>query len=285
MKSKTDQKKLKNGPEKDPRGRKPKKGVLRRPRLHIPEDLQAKFDAYTPEELSALMGMALRTLTPTSTLGAETSTILLPESSPHRTRTVCWVSQSGPTIQLSFPEKLEPFRVLITSLNFSWNGTLGVWERDCPMDRQADVMASTAHNILQAGFRVGLRHTAVQDMVISGTFNSENPCRVTVMNRGPRKNYFVLSWPKNKDLYDKAMRITAAKYADGSVLVPPEHHLEVEDFAEMHGFSFSPAARAVADQFREVLENALLVQSPKAARKLLQQQQEVNGVDPSLLDD
>ncbi|MFQ3615858.1 MAG: hypothetical protein SNJ57_09250 [Cyanobacteriota bacterium] len=238
-------------------GRSRKTGVTRRVQLRLSEADAAIFDQYSVEQLSRIMAIALHSISPDSRLGMSIPTLVRPAAP--LTHTIVRLQLWERLIRLLFPEKREEFRSVVRKLEYEWTGWC--WQKAVPIDVDlVDRAAEVVNLLLLEGFCVQVQHTEIRDRAIAAQYNPESFRVVDVSRNQPYDCWFTFRYPRTDDLYDKLMRLTAAKYADGKVRVPPEHFAEVEDFAEQHDFTFTPAAQEVLEQYRALWEAAIIVQ-------------------------
>ncbi len=175
-----------------------------------------------------------------------------------RTKTVAVITVSDTTVRVKFPEKLDRFNALVKALGYRWEWPF--WQRrlaarsGTPQDRAAELAA----RLLESGYCVDA-DAAIEQKAIAGDYALEHRRWVLRKISGPYLDHFVLEWERDADLYNKALRISGAKYRDGTFLVPGASYEEVEDFAEMHGFKFTQSARDLVSQERAKWQAGLIV--------------------------
>lgn len=178
------------------------------------------------------------------------------------TKTIAWISISGRTITVHFPEKRERFRETMKHFGFEWNRPY--WKRTLdkragdPLHRVAEV----AHHLLANGYCVVPPSVEVRDMALTASYEPEPRRWVYALVSGTYEGWFALSWPSNEKWYERASRITASQWHSPFVVVPPEHWEEVVDFAQTHGFTFAEGAAELVREAKALYESALLVQPP-----------------------
>lgn len=243
------------------------------------------FDCYTTEQLSLIMAKALDTITPDAVPGVVAPSVIKPKLLSTATIARVSVSVDGLTVRVLFPEKSENFRLVVRSLRYEWNSPF--WMRQFKQEALiCDRAAELCYRILELGIPVQIDYTGVRDKVVSGKFQTEPMHLIEVVTTGVYKGWFSFSWPKGEDYYTKAMSITAARYSDGRVIAPPEHFIEVEDFAETEGFSFSDFARTALEESRKQQEIELLIDvRPIAKRHKKRARNTAESVPDHLKDD
>jgi hypothetical protein len=150
--------------------------------------------------------------------------------------------------------------------NYSWEDWC--WQRSIKEgDDLCDRAAEVAHWLLLAGFCLQIEHTEIISRALDAKYQPESFRLIDASPIKPYKEWFEFHWPRSDDLYERVMKITAAKYVNGRCRVPSEHFAEVEDFAEQNGFEFTPAAQQLIQQARQLWEAALIIQPAKRPSK------------------
>ena len=202
-----------------------------------------------------------------------------------RTRTIAVITHDARAVRVRFPEKLDAFNTFVKRLGYRW--AWPNWQREItarsgtPQDRAAELAA----RLLEAGYCVEA-DPAIEAKAVSGDYELEHTRWVLRRTAAPHLDHFVLEWERDADLYNKALRMTGAKYRDGNFLVPGASYEEVEDFAAVHGFKFSQAARDLVDRERAKWQAALVVEvrAKKLSNAAAAQSEATPGIAPELLD-
>lgn len=193
-------------------------------------------------------------------------------------------------LQVEFPEKRDDFRSLVKSMDCQWNQPY--WQREIGAlaGDPADRLVETGHKLLTAGFVVAVETEEIRQAITVGQFAPEIRRWVLVVKSGEHVNWFALKWSRADDLYDRAMRLTGARYSSPYVIVPPEHYDEVEDFAEVHKMELSAAALTLVNKVK-LLMSLAVVFSPSAyadgpADGVIELKEAVTyAIDPDLADE
>lgn len=163
---------------------------------------------------------------------------------------------SATAADASYPAMDEAFRKAVKAAGFAWDSMSRLWVgtesnvNGTAMDRAAEAAA----NLLRAGFLV--RCTAeVRDLALSGGYVAYTTRVVRLCTAGEYCGWLSISLPERgddtrDDVYRAARRIRGADYADGHIRVPMSARLEVEDFAGLYGYRFSPAAEEAMAKFK-----------------------------------
>jgi hypothetical protein len=263
-------------------GRKPKSGIKIHPLLRLTKESFAIHNRYTPEERSEIYDRALTTIFPKVPTEKIQPVLIRPPKT--ETDTICRVLIVDRYVRLFFPEKRDDFRDLVKRFRYGWDGC---WERKFSasvdiVDRAAEI----ANEILLGGFCIQLENEAVKDRVIARSFVPEAFKSIKRATSGLYVGCFAINWPKAEDCYAEAMKLTAARYADGSVYVPSEHFLEIEDFAEINEFVLSEAAIELAAEAKAAREAAIIISPKRKTRKTPKKNEHSSdGIPAHLRDD
>lgn len=263
-------------------GRKRKSGVPVRPLLRISPENSELHDRYSDAERSEIYDRALTTIFPKIPTEKIQPVLIRPRKT--ETETICRVVIAGRHVRLFFPEKRDDFRDLVKRFRYGWEGC---WERKFSesidiVDRAAEI----ANELLLAGFCIQVENEAVKDRVIARSFVPEAFKSIKRAMAGLYKDCFVINWPKAEDCYAEAMKLTAARYADGSVYVPSEHFEEVQDFAEINEFVMSEAAIELVAEAKAARESAIIIAPKRKTRKAPKKNEHSsNGIPAHLRDD
>lgn len=224
--------------------RKPKTLEKRRIQIRLPDRQLEIFDAYTPDELSQIVSIALDTIHPNHGKTIIPPVVIRPKNL--LTETIARISVGKNLISIFLPEKVEEFRLLVKSMGYEW--TRQAWERSAEESVIVDRAAEIGYRTLLEGIPVQVDCEEVRRKIILGKFQVEPQYMIRVIVKGAYSNWFTFSYPRGEEWYSKIMRITVAKYVDGLICVPSEHFTEVEDFAETEGFVFSESARKLLEK-------------------------------------
>ena len=175
---------------------------------------------------------------------------------------VALIDIKGNDINVQSP-KDNILRDTVKSYGFSWNGS--VWART--VDKFAgsveDRAAEIANALLNAGISVRIYDEDIRRRAVTADFVPENKKWVKVVIDGEYSGYLSISWSgKNQKIYNAARRIHGSKWYKSSVIVPVSQFAEIEDFADMLGFSISEGARAAIEAYKTSLPRAVVPATP-----------------------
>jgi len=197
------------------------------------------------------------------------------------TETRAVISYSGQEVAVRFPEECNDFRNAMRSLRFRWD--TGAWRRTIGelAGNVQDRVAETGRRLLASGFVVQFPDDATLRAAVDGTYAPEQ-LRWVLPGQGQYEGWFSLRWFRPADDWTRANLLTGARYDPDTktVVVPPEHHAEVEDFAELHGYNWHWAARDILARARMQQETVLDVRLDMATPQALEGKERPNGAAP-----
>jgi hypothetical protein len=270
--------------KKEKRGRKRVSGIPRRRLIRLnPENVEI-FDRYSDSELADVVNRALKTIFPKNADTPSVPIVIRPVET--LTETICRIAIVDREVRLIFPERRDDFGALVKRFRYQFPS--GCWSRSFPesidiIDRAAEI----GNELLCGGFCVQVDSPQVQSRMLGRSFVPEPFKTIKRVTKGLFKDCFIIEWTKSDDCYSEAMKLTAAKYSDGSVYVPSEHYLEVEDFAELNCFVLSEGAIALAAEAKAIRESSIVVSPKRKTRKSTKRNAEdyETGIPPHLRDD
>ena len=161
-----------------------------------------------------------------------------------------------------FYEKNETFREIVKGLKYKWDS--GCWNRKINESTGSyiDRAAELGNVLLNEGFMVSILDVEIREKAINGDF--EHECDRWIFKSADDK--LKISWDRrNNDLYSVARKIPTAKWSSGVIVVNISKYRELEEFAEMYGFSFSKLANKMIEKYKYELENIEKVKPVKVS--------------------
>lgn len=245
-------------------GRKRASGVPRRRLIRLNPDVVDIFDRYSDEDLAEVVNRSLRQIFPKVADVPKCPIVIRPIET--ETETICRIAIVEQEVRLIFPEKRDDFAALVKRFKFVFPN--GCWSRSFPVASDLiDRAAEIGNELLCEGFSIQVDSPQVQARILDRSFVPEPFRVIRRCVKGEFEGCFVLSWRKQDDLFSEAMKLTAARYSGGSVYVPSEHYLEVEDFAEINGFELSEAAISLAAESKLIRGSAVIVNPKRKTKK------------------
>ena len=252
----------------------------RRVQLRISESLVGVFDGYSPAHLSEMMNWALSHYIPGSALGTKQLAIVRPRK--RKTKTICRLSVAETSVRLLFSEKLDTFRDVVKPFGFRWEAPF--WLKAVREDQLCDRAAEITRALLDAGFCVQTEYEGITVAALEQSFAPESLRLISARSGGIYSGWLTVNWPRGEDYYNEAKAITAAKYHEGKVIVPPELYEEVLDFAQSYDFSLAPEAEAEIEAMRQAVEIGY-IPSKKQRKQRAEKPVEAEGIPEELRDE
>lgn len=245
-------------------GRKRASGIPRRRLIRIsPENIEI-FDRYSDAELAEVVNRSLQQIFPKVPDAPKCPIVIRPVET--KTETICRVMIVDREIRLIFPERRDDFATLVKQFKFIFPN--GCWSRSIPksvdiVDRAAEI----GNELLCEGFSIQVDSPQVQSRILDRSFVPEAFKIIKRVIAGTYEGCFAIEWPRSEDCYSEAVKLTSARYSDGTVYVPGEHFAEVEDFAEINDFWISPAARDLYTESKLLRESAVIINPKRKSKK------------------
>ncbi|MFA5922345.1 MAG: hypothetical protein WC856_13800 [Methylococcaceae bacterium] len=173
------------------------------------------------------------------------------------TETVAEIKALANKITVSFPEKVESFRLIMRNHGFTWSGSCWVCELNARNGVPSDRAAEIGHILLGSGFIIRIYDDLTRQLAIDGNYSEEQTRWITAYTSGNEQGRLCISWSRDED-YDKAAKRLPTAYVKPSISVAVEQFEQVLDFAEINDFSISETAMKVIDAAREAKEHALI---------------------------
>lgn len=170
-------------------------------------------------------------------------------------------------------ERNDKFIKIVKMLDYNWSGK--VWSREISQTTGSsyDRAAELGNKLLNAGFPIKLMDNEARQKAINGTYEPECKRWIYHRNKGDYKDWLVICWTDDSDMYNKARSLPGSRWDKPSVVVKPEHFKEIEEFAGLYGFRFTPLASDIIKKAKEAKENATVVTPVK-----VQNQQQKDGL-------
>lgn len=130
------------------------------------------------------------------------------------------------------------------------------------IDRAAEI----TNRLLNEGFPVTIDNKEAADKAVSGDFELECLNWIRIETDGKYEGWLSIRWGnRSSDLYKTARTLPRSEYNRPSVVVPIKYYEEVEDFARLYNFRFSPAAQEAIETYKKSVD--LINISPKKPPK------------------
>ncbi|MGG3987663.1 hypothetical protein [Bacillus smithii] len=187
----------------------------------------------------------------------ETEATVFPEE--RQTDSVVTIDFGKDYVSASF-ERNEEFRKIVKSLGFSWDGKSWTRKITIRTGSASDRAAELGNRLLNEGFPIRIYDEQTRQKAIDGTFEPEHKRWISKLKDEKR---FAISWTDGSDMYHTARSLPGSRWERPFVTVGVEHYAEVQEFAELYDFKFTPSAIEMMENYKKVLENAEVVKPKK----------------------
>ncbi|HUM43776.1 MAG TPA: hypothetical protein PKI14_12585 [Fervidobacterium sp.] len=175
----------------------------------------------------------------------ETKTVM-PENCEHKEPAIIKLHESKVIVE--FPRN-DKFREIVKNLGFTW-GSCWVKEITKYNGPARDRAVELGNKLLNAGFPINMDAGLIDDAV-SGNYKPEQKRWIKAFISGEHEGKLSISWVGyDDDLYRVAKKLPSAKWTGKSLAVKVNYWQEVEDFANLYGFSFSDGAKELIEKYK-----------------------------------
>lgn len=164
-------------------------------------------------------------------------------------------------------EKSDKLREIYHERQYTWDSVAKAFtHKTDPYRGSAEDHAAELGNILlNAGYQVEFPDAEIMRKAVEADYEPEIFRRIWSNDPG----YVCIRWGNkytfyNNDLYYAARKIGGATKACPDIKVPVKSYKEIEDFAEMYKFIFSPVAQAAIDAYKASV-TTVTTAAPKTA--------------------
>ena len=215
--------------------------------------------------------------------------VVFPEEAVSEIPVVILVTETDVKIK---SEKNDTIIKLVKERGYHWDYWNKTWVKQITERTGAatERAAEIGNKLLNAGFPILIEDPQIRDKAINGIYEPEHTRWICLIAKGKHEGKLKITWAgKDDELYQKARSLPRSRW-DKGVVVEVQYYKEIEDFAELYGFRFSPGARAKIDEYKEQLRNAIRVKpvkidDVKPADGLKAILQSSNEILPDLIDD
>ena len=215
--------------------------------------------------------------------------VVFPEEAVSEIPVVILVTETDVKIK---SEKNDTIIKLVKERGYHWDYWNKTWVKQITArtGTATERAAEIGNKLLNAGFPILIEDPQIRDKAINGIYEPEHTRWICLIAKGKHEGKLRITWAgKDDELYQKARSLPRSRW-DKGVVVEVQYYKEIEDFAELYGFRFSPGARAKIDEYKEQLRNAIRVKpvkidDVKPADGLKAILQSSNEILPDLIDD
>lgn len=138
---------------------------------------------------------------------------------------------------------------ILKRMGFKFSARGEYWYRypSPAMPTLSDIAATTANELVKAGFIVRVFDHDVMNLLDTESFKPFNPRELTCT-----EYMFVLQ--VDDELKETALSLPGAREIKGKISIPAKYRAEVDDFAHVYGFAISEEAQALIDEMPETLK-------------------------------
>lgn len=191
-----------------------------------------------------------------ATIDAEATLLAATPVSPLTAR----IDVNGKMITVRFAERNDQFRMLVRTAGFSWSSGQSCWTQYASEEDASALAAVTGRALLGAGFNILVREQSLRERILHSDASLPSTRVIYTLTSGPHCGQFALRWGHNDDLYHRACRIPGARWSKGVMHAPADAFAEVEDFAQIHGFTLLDSAIGLIEAMRNQRAAALTVE-------------------------
>ena len=156
-------------------------------------------------------------------------------------------------VSVSYPKNDDFYNIVKNELNFKWNYSKTRWEKyiNFKTGTAEDRAAELGNKLLNAGFPVMIFDPRIRKKAISADYEPEHSRWIAARVKGKHKGWFSISWDYDDDMYSKARSLPESKWSSPNVVVKSEYFNEIEEFANLYDFRFSPGAKRLLKEAKE----------------------------------
>lgn len=190
-----------------------------------------------------------------------------PENSKHQE--VSEINISENLVSATF-KKDDKFIEIVKKLGYKWNSDKYQWEKKISYTTGTaeERAAELGNKLLNAGIPVRILDPEVRKNAIEGRYEPEHHRWIYARVKGKYEGWLAISWDGyNNELYQKARSLPGARWDNPNVVVKPEFFVEVEEFARLYDFKFTPTAREYIETEKKAAEKAQVVNPAEVKEK------------------
>lgn len=212
---------------------------------------------------------------------SQKQSVLQPESPVDETPVEIRVSDDSVAI---VSKKDDRIINICRGMGYKWES--GAWRRTMTyrtgiaVDRAAEI----GNKLLNIGFPIIIENAEASEKAVNATFEPEHTRWIGVSKDEPKS--FFINWKERNDrLYETAKSLPKAKWVKPDVEVSIKYFREVEEFAELMGFRFSPGALKTIVEYKDSLEVKKVIPEAAPEVELADGLQKILETDNSIIED
>jgi len=177
--------------------------------------------------------------------------------------TIAEIKVSDDMVTVYYPRNDEFYSIVKKQLNYTWSGSEWYKEISYKTGSAAERAAELGNRLLNTGFPIMILDPEIRRKAIKADYEPEHHRWIARRISGDYEDWFSISWTRDNDMYHEARRLPQSRYSSPDVVVKAEYYIEIQEFAELYDFRFSPGAKELIKEARErertIQENTITV--------------------------
>lgn len=173
------------------------------------------------------------------------------------------IRHSNVTIVVDFPAYDENFVDVMHRQRFFWDEPYWTRAIETRLTDLTERMVELGYELLRNRFPIRIYDSEIRRRIAGRDFRPEKTLFVDV-----KDDKFLIHWYKRgKNYYEKAKRISGAKWVEGKFYVPPENYEEVIDFGTIENAVITAEALSLAESVKSKQRNICILKPVKEEQK------------------
>lgn len=173
------------------------------------------------------------------------------------------IRHSNVTIVVDFPAYDENFVDVMHRQRFFWDEPYWTRAIEIRLTDLTERMVELGYELLRNRFPIRIYDSEIRRRIAGRDFHPEKTLFVDV-----KDDKFLIHWYKRgKNYYEKAKRISGAKWVEGKFYVPPENYEEVIDFGTVENAVITAEALSLAESVKSKQRNICILKPAKEEQK------------------
>jgi hypothetical protein len=165
-------------------------------------------------------------------------------------------------VSVYYPKDDDFYNIVKKELNYKWNDSEWVKTISFRTGSKEDRAAELGNKLLNNGFPIRIYDEEIRQKAINADYKTEHTRWISKMISGKYENWFCVTWDYEEDYYQKARSLPESRYdGDGGVVIKKEYYKQIEEFAELFDFRFSPGAKELIEETKK--EDEILQEKSK----------------------
>ncbi|MCG8514580.1 MAG: hypothetical protein MI740_10590 [Halanaerobiales bacterium] len=220
----------------------------------------------------------------------KTEAIVFPENKKHEK--IAEIKLEEEVVAVYYPRNDDFYNIVKNDLGYRWKGSR--WEKaiNYKTGTIEDRAAELGNKLLNAGFPIMIMDEVARKKAIEAVYEPEHDLWIGAKVSGKYKGQFTITWAGYDDtMYQRARSLPGSRWSGFDVVIKAEYYKEIEEFAQLYNFKFSPGAVKLLNETKEkdryIQENAVKVDPAESKEKLEHKDglQEILESKEGILDD